>query len=1020
MLTTVGYTPPRRIRRSVPLRFASRLGVIALLSAAMLAGCDKSSSSGTPKVSPGIGLSTTSLVTAEGGPNVPFSVRLLTAPTSDVDVDLYVSDPTEGLLLDSGGYSLSYGVTLTFAPTDWNVPQTVQVVPQDDNVTDGNQTYTVTASISWTTDATYMSVPARTISVTNSDNDIPGITVSKTTATTSEAPTTDTFTVRLNTAPTATVTIPVTSTDTSEGLLRGGDSPTTSQPTINLTFTASNWSSPQTVTIYGIGDLIDDGNQTYNVRVGPPTGAAEYRSLTAQNVSVTNIDDDTAGITVTASSSPLVTSENGTTATFTVRLNTEPVANVVIPVTSGNVAEGLLSAGVENHVDVAHLTFTATDWSTPQTVTVTGQDEVGTQVPGDNVTYDVRVGPATGDPTYAALASQAVHVLNTDNDAAAVIVPAAGGSPLQTQETGAGNTTSFTIGINKLPATNVVIPVTVSDVTEGLVQGGSSPSVPAQTVNVTFTPADFMTAQTITVVGQVDNLVDGPQTYTITIGTPAGDSAYTSLAPQTVSVVNADSDVAGFTVSKTSLTTAEGGAVNTFTVVLNRAPSADVVIPVSSGNAAEGLLAGGSSGGTFVTTLNLTFTSINWSTPQTVQVKGPLDSIDDGDKTYTITVGPTASSSVPYNALSAKTVSATNYDVDVAGFTVTPLSGLVTTEAGGTATFTVKLNTIPTGTVTVPVSVDDTTEALVSTGGGAAMSFVYLYFTSSNWSTPQTVTVHGVDDFVADGTVPYAVSVGPTTSSDTKYSGLAAKAVSGATTDDDATNQGAAITPINVTGLLPYASQVGSGSSYYVLTGVAAGSVTVTLSGVHGDVSLALYSNANFSSGLLCSSANVGTTASESCTGTLPASGSVYILVSAAASTSGAVFTIGQGPATATESEPNDTIATADGPFSSDVTISGALPTYSELDYYAITNAGATAASVTMETFTGSVGACSYDTVIELYTAGGSFLASNDDSGVNLCSYLSYSIPAGTTYYLKVRGFAGNIIPSYLLQLNFP
>ena len=1019
MPATVGHPPPRRTRRSVPLRFASRLGVIALLSAAMLAGCDKGSDFKTPTISPGIGLSTTSLVTAEGGPNASISVGLLTPPSSTVEVDLFLDDSTEGLLLEPGAsYPYSWA-TLTFTPTDWNVSQTVQVVPQNDTVTDGNQTYTITASIGWTTDATYATVPDRVISVTNSDDEIPGITVSKTTASTSEAPTTDTFTVKLNTPPTATVTIPVASTDMSEGMLRGGDSPTTSQPTINLTFTTYNWSSPQTVTVYGQGDLVDDGNQTYNVRVGPATGAPEYASLTPQIVTVTNIDDDTAGITVTASSSPLVTSENGTTATFTVRLNTEPAASVVIPVTSANVAEGLLSAGAENLLNVVHLTFTPASWATPQTVTVTGQNEVVTQVPGDNVTYDVTVGPATGDPTYAALASQAVHVLNTDNDAAAVIVPAAGGPALQTQETGAGNTKTFTIGINKVPATNVVIPVTVNDVTEGLVQGGSSPSVPAQTVNVTFTPADFMTAQTITVVGQVDNLVDGPQSYAITIGTPSGDSAYTSLAPQTVSVVNADSDVAGFTVSKASLTTTEGGAVNTFTVVLNRAPAADVVIPVSSGNAAEGLLAGGSSGGTFVAALNLTFTPVNWSTPQTVQVQGPVDSLDDGDKTYTITVGPTASSSAPYNALSAKTIyPATNTDVDVAGFTVTPLSGLVTTEAGGTATFTVRLNTIPTGTVTVPVSVSDSTEALVS-AGGTATNFLNLYFTSSDWSTAQTVTVHGVDDLVADGTVPYTVSVGPTTSGDPKYSALAAKAVTGATTDDDATNQGSAITPINVTGLLPYASQVGSGSSYYVLTGLAAGSVTLTLSGVQGDVSLALYSNANFSSGLLCSSANVGTTASESCTGTLPAAGSVYILVSAAAGTSGSVFTIGLGPPS--ESEPNDTIGTADGPFSGDVTITGTLPVTNDVDYYAITNSGATAATVIMENFTGSVGACSYDMYFDLYNAGGTRVAYDDDAGTGLCSYLSYSIPAGATYYLAVHTLGWySITGNYFVRLNFP
>ena len=43
----------------------------------------------------------------------------------------------------------------------------------------------------------------------------------------------------------------------------------------------------------------------------------------------------------------------------------------------------------------------------------------------------------------------------------------------------------------------------------------------------------------------------------------------------------------------------------------------------------------------------------------------------------------------------------TNTDNDAAGITVTPTSGLTTTEAGGTATFTVVLNTQPTADVTI-------------------------------------------------------------------------------------------------------------------------------------------------------------------------------------------------------------------------------------------------------------------------------------------------------------------------------
>ena len=47
---------------------------------------------------------------------------------------------------------------------------------------------------------------------------------------------------------------------------------------------------------------------------------------------------------------------------------------------------------------------------------------------------------------------------------------------------------------------------------------------------------------------------------------------------------------------------------------------------------------------------------------------------------------------------------------------MTPTPGLTTTEAGGTATFTVVLNTQPTADVTIALSSSDTTEGTVVAG----------------------------------------------------------------------------------------------------------------------------------------------------------------------------------------------------------------------------------------------------------------------------------------------------------------
>jgi uncharacterized delta-60 repeat protein len=119
----------------------------------------------------------------------------------------------------------------------------------------------------------------------------------------------------------------------------------------------------------------------------------------------------------------------------------------------------------------------------------------------------------------------------------------------------------------------------------------------------------------------------------------------------------------------------------------------------------------------------------------------------------------------------------TTFGVPPPGITVTPTSGLVTTEAGGTASFSVVLNSQPGVSVTIPVSSSDTTEGTVSVSR--------LTFTSANWNTPQTVTVTGVDDSIRDGDIRYTVELAPAVSDDLGYSGVAPSDVSVTNKDNE-------------------------------------------------------------------------------------------------------------------------------------------------------------------------------------------------------------------------------------------
>ncbi|MFC4821004.1 choice-of-anchor Q domain-containing protein [Dokdonella ginsengisoli] len=99
-----------------------------------------------------------------------------------------------------------------------------------------------------------------------------------------------------------------------------------------------------------------------------------------------------------------------------------------------------------------------------------------------------------------------------------------------------------------------------------------------------------------------------------------------------------------------------------------------------------------------------------------------------------------------------------------AGIAVSPTGGLVTTEAGGTATFTIVLERYPAADVSVTLSSSDPTEGLVAPAG--------LTFTQADWNQPRTVTVSGLDDGVVDGDQAYTVVIAPASSADPAYAGI--------------------------------------------------------------------------------------------------------------------------------------------------------------------------------------------------------------------------------------------------------
>ncbi len=113
----------------------------------------------------------------------------------------------------------------------------------------------------------------------------PGIVVTPNGTTTTEAGATITITVVLESEPTANVTIPISSSDSTEG----------STSTSSLVFSPSTWNQPQSVTVRGLDDALDDGDIPYSIILGAASsGDSSYSGLDPTDVSLINIDNDDA------------------------------------------------------------------------------------------------------------------------------------------------------------------------------------------------------------------------------------------------------------------------------------------------------------------------------------------------------------------------------------------------------------------------------------------------------------------------------------------------------------------------------------------------------------------------------------------------------------------------------------------------------------------------------------------------------------------------------------------------------
>ena len=424
-----------------------------------------------------------------------------------------------------------------------------------------------------------------------------------------------------------------TATNVSDYNNIGGTSgATTATGTIN--FTAGETS--RTITLNVLGDTIVEPNETIAVTLSNPTGSGVTPTITTATATTTITNDDQAGFTVSLKA--ISTTEAGGKADFTVKLKSEPTANVTFGLSSSNTAEGTVSTN--------SLTFTPANYNQPQTVTVTGVDDLVAD--GDRVYKIVTAAAVSTDANYNNLNPDDVTVTNSDNETPGITVNVKAG--LTTVED--GSQANFAVVLNTKPTANVTIGLNSDNVKEGTVSTNS----------LTFTPANWNTPQQVTVTGVDDSIIDGDIDYkVVTAAAVSTDANYNNRDVADVSISNQDNDTAGISASPTETKATEGGANGSYGIKLTSQPIAPVTVNLTTGNQIQAIAP-------------LTFTPNNWSVAQTVTVKAVDDTLVEGAHSVSIAHN-VSSSDTKYNEIVVPGVTVAIVDNDTAPIpTPTPVT----------------------------------------------------------------------------------------------------------------------------------------------------------------------------------------------------------------------------------------------------------------------------------------------------------------------------------------------------------
>ena len=374
-----------------------------------------------------------SVVHLDEGSTTTYTVRLLSAPTANVDVVLNTNAEIDAQM------SLN-PLSLNFTSTNWDTPQPITVTGESD----GDSTHysgAILHSIT-STDTNYgaLTQAERTLNVVVLDpaaDAIPTVTLAAAPNPVDEGDSL-TVTATLSAAATTNIDIPITIT---RGTAEAADLGTLTS--IRIAAGASSG----TGTLTTAQDDTDYEDETFTISIGSTLSPTTLRAVAPSSVDVVIRDNDTRGIpTVTLSATPNPVPE-GDDVSITVEMSAALSEAVIIPIN--------LAAGTANSVDYDGTTLTSMTipaGSTSATESITTEEDTDRK---DNETFTVSLGTPLPSTVRAGSPRSVVVTISEDDPVALTLEakPSARVSP--------GGTVAVTASLNVAPQSAATVTVTV-------------------------------------------------------------------------------------------------------------------------------------------------------------------------------------------------------------------------------------------------------------------------------------------------------------------------------------------------------------------------------------------------------------------------------------------------------------------------------------------------------------------------------------------------------------------------------